>query len=537
MRVADACFIAFYLILTIIAFFPIVTKIDTAIIGGGDDAYGMLWNIWWIRKATTEGRNIFYTDYMYYPKGTYLYFSVLSMSNAFIASTLSFFISYIASYNILMLSTYVLSGCFMFLLVNYLVKDRRIALVAGVAYAFSPYHLSHTLGHLNLASIQWIPLYTLFLLKGLKGKDRKGFVYIALAGVVLAITGLSDWQYLYFSLLFTFLLSLSLLFDKSVKLGRVFALKVALLISVLSILILPFAYPMFAEYLSKDYMKVKSVAEMKSYVSPLNYFIPNAFSFIHTTLLYRLFQDYSIRADESVVSLGYTLILLSILAIRKTYKKVKIWLIFFVFFFLLSLNPVFVVNQHQIISPLHQMLYVLPFFNAIKIMNRAALFVMFSMTIIFSYSLKELLPKNKLLPVIFVLALIFFEFIPYRFPSLHVEIPSGILELESSDIRYSVMNIPSHFGYPMFMQILHKHKMIDGYVARVDPQSLEIIDQLRENVNNSAALTNTIRSVNLKYILIYYEKEPSQLLELLDKIPNKVISRDKGLEVREILID
>jgi hypothetical protein len=361
MRITDVYSIIFYLTLTIIIFFPVVAKIDTTIIGGGDDAYGMLWNIWWIRKAMTEGRNIFYTDYMYYPKGTYLYFSVLSIFNAFIGSLLSFFISYVASYNILMLSTYVLSGYFMFLLANYLVKDRRIALIAGVAYAFSPYHFSHTLGHLNLASIQWIPLYTLFLLKGLKEKSKKGFLYTALAGIVLAITGLSDWQYLYFSLLFTFLLSLSLLFNKSIKLGRVFVLKVALLISVLLVLISPFAYPMFLEYLGKDYMKVKSMVETKSYISPLNYFIPNAFSFIHTTFLYKLFQGYNIRIDESIVSLGYTLILLSILTIHKTYKKVKIWLISFVFFFLLSLNPVFLVNQHQIISPLHQVLYALPF--------------------------------------------------------------------------------------------------------------------------------------------------------------------------------
>ncbi len=95
------------------------------------------------------------------------------------------------------------------------------AFIAGLIYAFSPYHFAHLLGHLQLIALQWIPFYVLYLLRGL---DRSSFLErknsrsggqvqdLPLlssvsdglkAGLFLILVGLCDWYYVMYCLLFT----------------------------------------------------------------------------------------------------------------------------------------------------------------------------------------------------------------------------------------------------------------------------------------------------------------------------------------------
>ena len=57
-----------------------------------------------------------------------------------------------------------LAGYATYLLVRHLTGMRAAAFVAGLIFAFCPYHFAHLLGQLNLVSLQWIPFYVLALL-------------------------------------------------------------------------------------------------------------------------------------------------------------------------------------------------------------------------------------------------------------------------------------------------------------------------------------------------------------------------------------
>lgn len=69
----------------------------------------------------------------------------------------------ILAYNLLFLSTFVLSGLGVFLLVRELTGHAWAAFLAGLLFAFAPYRLAH-LSHLALLSAQWMP----FALYGLR---------------------------------------------------------------------------------------------------------------------------------------------------------------------------------------------------------------------------------------------------------------------------------------------------------------------------------------------------------------------------------
>jgi hypothetical protein len=111
----------------------------------------------------------------------------------------------ILSYNLLFLSTFVLSGLGAYLLVRDLTGDRRAAFLAGVLFAFSPFRLPHA-SHLQVLSSHWMP----FVLYGLRryivagtadtGGVRRRWVPLAIATAALAAQNLSSIYYLiYFS--------------------------------------------------------------------------------------------------------------------------------------------------------------------------------------------------------------------------------------------------------------------------------------------------------------------------------------------------
>jgi hypothetical protein len=109
------------------------------------------------RIATFFDTNIFYPEPL-----------TLAYSDHLIAQAIQIFPIYVASgnpilcYNLLFLSTIVLSGLGMYLLVRELTGHALAAFVAGLVFAFAPYRLAQS-SHLQVLSSQWMP----FVLYGL----------------------------------------------------------------------------------------------------------------------------------------------------------------------------------------------------------------------------------------------------------------------------------------------------------------------------------------------------------------------------------
>ncbi len=100
----------------------------------------------------------------------------------------------ILSYNLLFLSTFMLSGLGMFLFVRDITGSPRAGLAAGLIYAFAPYRVPQ-FSHLQVLSSQWMPL----VLYGL----RRYFVTRRLepligAGAALIAQNLSNGYFLFF---------------------------------------------------------------------------------------------------------------------------------------------------------------------------------------------------------------------------------------------------------------------------------------------------------------------------------------------------
>src|SRR4051794_39802381 len=133
--------------------YPIVQNMGSAIPFGGD-AWQHIWNLWWVKHALLDlHTNPYHTNLLFYPDGANLYLHTLALTAALLGIPLQLFgLNLLATYNLLMLSTFFLAGYSAFLLCYYVTKNVWASFVGGFVFAFSPYHFAHLIGHLNLSS-------------------------------------------------------------------------------------------------------------------------------------------------------------------------------------------------------------------------------------------------------------------------------------------------------------------------------------------------------------------------------------------------
>ena len=100
----------------------------------------------------------------------------------------------ILSYNLLFLSTFVLSGLGMFLFVREVTGSARAGLAAGLIYAFAPYRVPQ-FSHLQVMSSQWMPFVFFGLRRYFTTRSAKALVG---AGAALVAQNLSNGYFLLF---------------------------------------------------------------------------------------------------------------------------------------------------------------------------------------------------------------------------------------------------------------------------------------------------------------------------------------------------
>jgi hypothetical protein len=388
-----------YVILTIGLTWPIAARLFTEIPGGGD-AWHNVWNLWWAKQAVVSGQwNFYHTDLLYFPEGVNLYFHTLALTAGIMSLPLQIVgFNLLASYNLVVLSSFVLAGYGTFLLCHYLLTISNFkfqisnwaAFVGGIVFAFAPYHFAHMFGHLNLTLVQWIPFYVLLLLKamdvskvqsrkskvqgpGEAGSDREGtqnltakrrnfgpwtldlgLGYAAGAGALLAINAYTDLLYAIFVALLTGMLLLWRVVLPSERRAyseagvrwREGSVRLAVGVAAFLVLSAPMLIPALAEA-RKGYAQ-QSVDEAIVYSSDaVLAFTPSELHPIWGNAVARQvsqmgqYLPYK-NSSERTVFLGYTVLALSGYALWKLRRNrsVRFWAFAAVATWILSLGPI-----------------------------------------------------------------------------------------------------------------------------------------------------------------------------------------------------
>lgn len=185
-----------YLLLGVAFTWPLALHFTTGVIQKGGlpvDAGQGVWNLWWARSALLAGENPFVTRHLFYPLEQNLFYQTLSLPNALLVAPVLLAVGPIAAFNSVTLLSFGLGGLFTYRLARAVVASRPAALVAGFAFACSPYHIQRVWsGPMELIAIQWLPLFVLLLMGALA---RPGPLRIFAASLALLLTTLASQYY------------------------------------------------------------------------------------------------------------------------------------------------------------------------------------------------------------------------------------------------------------------------------------------------------------------------------------------------------
>ncbi|MBI5827546.1 MAG: glycosyltransferase family 39 protein [Deltaproteobacteria bacterium] len=178
--------------ITAAVYYPVISNIKTVVNGSLDDAYAILWYVWWFKHSIVDLHiSPSFSPLVESPYGVAITHSTIL--NHLIALPFTSLWGPVASYNIMILLSFVLSAAGMYLLVYEVTRSAAPSAFSALAYAFSPYHTAFSAsGGMDGAQIQYMPLTLLFLIRHEKTGSFKDLVLFL---IFTALTLLSFGYY------------------------------------------------------------------------------------------------------------------------------------------------------------------------------------------------------------------------------------------------------------------------------------------------------------------------------------------------------
>lgn len=178
--------------------FPLILKFRTHYFQDFGDGCQNLWNMWWVNKAVTElHQPVWRTNYLHYPHGTTLLGHTLNPFNGFVGIILQKFLTLSEAFNVMVIFGFVAGGWTAFYLAYVFSRSYWGSMFAGYIFTFSSYHFGHAQGHMQLVSLEWLPLFiaVFYLLL-----DEPTTFRAAAAAIVLFLVALCDYYYTLYSI-------------------------------------------------------------------------------------------------------------------------------------------------------------------------------------------------------------------------------------------------------------------------------------------------------------------------------------------------
>lgn len=463
---------------------------------GEGDVYFYLWDLWWFKKALLSFSSPYFTPYLFYPIGLNLAFSAITPFNGILSIPLQFLFGLTKTYTILWLASFIISGYGTFLLVRYLTKNSKAAFISGLIFMFSPYHFAHSLGHLNLLSIEWIPFYVLFFLKTINEESYKNSMY---AAFFMVLVFLSEYTYtVYLSLFSAFFLLYYICEDKKYIVNKYVITRLCLMGALFAFLVLPFAYPLLKELLFSQSNYMYSSGFVTYSADLLGFFIPSEFHPIFAQFVTPIYQNFTGNFAEFTVFAGYTVLLLSTVAFLKIRtKEVKFWILSTVAFFIFCLGPLLHINgiftgrieNIEFAIPLpYAIIMKIPIISIARVPSRWDAIVMLNLSVLAGYGLSYIYMKfenhsfrNKSISnylMIFFAVLVLFEFLSVPYPVANIDVPEFYHSLSENKEDFAIFEVPNlgYLSFPeyMYYQTFHEKKIVTGY-THVPESSMEFV--------------------------------------------------------------
>ncbi len=500
--------ILIYSLLTILFFAPCLKSFATELIGPPEDNMVHFWNMWWANKVffQQEG-SLAFSKYIFYPEGGSLLFQAYSFYNIFLSTVLTKFFSLVTVYNLLILSTFVLSGLGAYLLIRYLTDDSDISLIGGLIFAFNPSHFAHSLHHIEISSIQFIPFFVLFFIKALRSNSRRDTF---LACLFFALNGLCSLYYFILGIYFMVFSYVYLIWKKKQIILPEALAKIGLIIGSTVTILSPWLFRMIT--LSFKHPDVTASSRMDVFVVDLfALFTPHPnHIFAGLPIVEYINNTFTGFSWEFTAYLGMVNIVLIAFTFKGIIKNTaKYFLAAFLFIVLSMGTYVHVLGRQTSIALPYAIIKHVPLLSSMRTPSRAIVFAYLFLAIIVSCAIKyaynsfNFKVKTKRFFLLLITVLIFFDYFSVCNNKTKVYCPPVYSKIKNEKSDFGVLNLPvndyTDMARYMMYQTIHEIPIVEGYIARKIDKSLLDYLEFRDLVKQQKQLVNN----SIKYILIH----------------------------------
>lgn len=514
---------------------PLVTHIGTHIAGRTfEDALEVLWQLSWMEKVVFETHvNPFYTPDIFYPQGWYLASGAQPSWYFLLLAPLTHGLGVVTTYNLTLLGAFVLAGFGIYALTYSLTRRRLPGIIAGCVYISAPVFTLRLSGHTHIAfGMMFLP-YAVLCFYRVFHHTQWQWRWIILAGLMLALTILSLWYFLFIATLpligFAFFVPASISGQERMKRLVMIGL-VTILIS------LPFAgltwnarqemFPTGGDF---------SLAGSDALGLSLNYLVvPN--------LNHPLWGNWSrehfpVKGEQNAVSVGYTALVLAVLGIVFVKEKPqRAFLAMGTVALILALGSTLQWNNAQVTLPaappiagILQRFYAdiplppgrmaiplpglflyhwLPFYASMRVWARFTIPWLLALAVLTGYGANYLLSKNRSwrygLAVLGLLVIFEGLIAPYRdFTDIFKGYRAVDRWLAEQPAATTLIEYPRPYvdKNAMFNQSLHGKRVVNGYMS-IEPDYLRAVTpQLGAWPVNPAALP-ILRDWGVHYVIV-----------------------------------
>jgi hypothetical protein len=379
--------------------------------------------------------------------------------------------SQVQANNFLVIFTFVASGVTAFFLAREFTKSLAACLLAGFIFTFSEYHFSQAQGgHLNLISMEWIPVFVLCWYRLI---TRPRIIMGVLAAVVLFLVLLCDYYYFLYCVLIGLLIFIWhwirsrdwLFFLRSEYLRALGAFLLATLITsgplVISLLMLLVRDPPSGAHDPADFS-----------LDLLGLFVPGRqWRFAELTSFYWAGLNDTV---EKSVHLGFAVFAVLVyvwIRRKRVHETVSLWFLVFIVFALLALGPTLHIAGHELRFPLMPytiVAKVIPGMSLGGMPVRMISMAILAASVLAAMGLAELLNRKRksVVLVAILLVVLVFEYLPGPLPARENPLPDFVRELKKlpDGAVYDARNSKFH---ALYYQTVHQRPMAYGYIARV----------------------------------------------------------------------
>lgn len=468
--------ILLYLTLALLMTWPLATQPFTAVPGNAYDSWQNMWNMWWLKQALLTGQNPYFTPMLYYPNGANLFLQTLNPINFLISLPVHAVFGLVIAYNFVVLFSLTASGYTAYLLANDITGDRRAALIGGASFALCAFLLAQVMGgHTHMMAAEWLPLAMLAMRRAGRAP---GVGATALAGLLLAINVLCDWQYFLFIMLWGGWYMLALAWEqRRVQAAVPLALALGVAVVLVSPLVigtarLAAATPTASTEGGENFRREQSA-------DVADFFIPSQ---LHPLwgLLAEEAQSYKPKThiQNKTAYLGLVTVVLAALGLRR--RESGFWLLTAVIFAVLAMGPTLQTFGTVTHIPLPgAIIFELPLLNVFRYPIRYIIITMLALAMLAAMGAQRLLarldsreqrPRFAGSAVIAgLIALLALDNLTTPFPLVGVYVPPIYEELAQDSEEYAILDAPFYyFTSPVYMlyQAVHNKPLVGGYTSR-----------------------------------------------------------------------